>query len=131
MRCRGLQRLANPPYLGRFVISGLLSVALYCIPGGVRVVSIAPLYSLRQRLPRVDSTSFFARHPRQLSPCPPQPLASPSDATPASCRGSADGPGLGRILHGVVAVYGLEEIVRGVLGFGLARVMDLETPYPK
>ena len=34
-------------------------------------------------------------------------------------------------LHGVVAVYGLEEIVRGVLGFGLARVMDLETPYPK
>src|SRR5215210_6229504 len=97
MRCRGLQRLANPPYLGRFVISGLLSVALYCIPGGVRVVSIAPLYSLRQRLPRVDSTSFFARHPRHLSPCPPQPLASPSDATPTSCRGSADALGLGRI----------------------------------
>ena len=34
-------------------------------------------------------------------------------------------------LHGVVAVCGLEEIVRGVLGFGLARVMDLETPYPE
>src|SRR5215218_9409942 len=34
-------------------------------------------------------------------------------------------------LHGVVAVYGFEEIVRGVLGFGLARVMDLETPNPE
>jgi hypothetical protein len=34
-------------------------------------------------------------------------------------------------LHGVVAVYGFEEIVRGVLGFRLARVMDLETPNPE
>ena len=32
-------------------------------------------------------------------------------------------------LHGVVTVYGPEEIVRGALVFGLARVMDLETPY--
>jgi hypothetical protein len=32
-----------------------------------------------------------------------------------------------RSLHGVVAVYGLEEIVRGVLGFGFTRVENLET----
>src|SRR5215216_6369178 len=32
-------------------------------------------------------------------------------------------------LYGVVAIYVLEEIVRGVLGFGLARVMNLEPPY--
>jgi hypothetical protein len=32
-------------------------------------------------------------------------------------------------LDGVVAFYWFEEIVRGVLGFGLARVMDLETLY--
>ena len=34
-------------------------------------------------------------------------------------------------LHGVVAIYGFEEIVRSVLGFGLARVTDFETPYPE
>src|SRR5215212_6692102 len=32
-------------------------------------------------------------------------------------------------LYGVVAIYVLEEIVRGVIGFGLARVMNLEPPY--
>ena len=31
-------------------------------------------------------------------------------------------------LDGVVAFYGFEEIVRGVLEFGLARVMNLEPP---
>src|SRR5215204_5067994 len=93
----GVQGVAIPAYLEGFPFPALLSVAPYCVRGGIRVVSIAPLYSLRQRLPRVGSTSFFARHPRHLSPCPPQPLASLSDATPASCRGSADAPGLGRI----------------------------------
>jgi hypothetical protein len=38
-RCRGLQRLANPAYLGGFLFSGLLRVAPYCVPGGIRVVS--------------------------------------------------------------------------------------------
>jgi hypothetical protein len=38
-RCRGLHGLANAPFLGDFLCSGLLSVAPYCVPGGIRVVS--------------------------------------------------------------------------------------------
>ena len=44
MRCGGLQGLAKPLYLGGFLCSGLLRVAPYCVPGGVRVVSILPSY---------------------------------------------------------------------------------------
>jgi hypothetical protein len=40
MRCRGLHGLANPAYLKGILFSGLLRVAPYCVPGGVRVVSI-------------------------------------------------------------------------------------------
>ena len=32
--------LASPGYLSRFPFSGLLRVAPYCVPGGVRVVSM-------------------------------------------------------------------------------------------
>src|SRR5215213_864997 len=39
MCCRGVQGLANLPFLGRFLCSALLSVAPYCVPGGIRVVS--------------------------------------------------------------------------------------------
>jgi hypothetical protein len=39
MRCRGLQEFANAAFLGRFLFLGLLRVAPYCVPGGVRVVS--------------------------------------------------------------------------------------------
>ena len=41
MCCRGLHCLANRPYLGDFLFSGLLCVAPYCVPGGIRVVSRA------------------------------------------------------------------------------------------
>ena len=34
-----LHGLANPGYLGRFFFSGLLRVAPYCFPGGIRMVS--------------------------------------------------------------------------------------------
>jgi len=34
-----LQEVAKPAYLGGFLCSGLLRVAPYCVPGGVRVVS--------------------------------------------------------------------------------------------
>ena len=40
MRCRGLQKLANPAYLGGVLFSGLPCVAPHCVPGGVIVVSI-------------------------------------------------------------------------------------------
>jgi hypothetical protein len=39
MRCRGLHGLANTAYLSGFLFSGLPSVALYCVPSGVKVVS--------------------------------------------------------------------------------------------
>jgi hypothetical protein len=39
MRCRGLHRLANPAYISQFLFPGLLHIAPYCVPGGVRVVS--------------------------------------------------------------------------------------------
>jgi hypothetical protein len=41
MRCRGVQGVANPAYLEGFPFSGLLRIAPYCAPGGVRVVSKA------------------------------------------------------------------------------------------
>src|SRR5829696_5199111 len=45
MGCRGLHRNTNPAYLSRFRFSALLGVAPYCVPGGIRVVSISSLYS--------------------------------------------------------------------------------------
>jgi hypothetical protein len=42
---------------------------------------------------RAGSTTFFARQPRALSPCPPQPLASRPGASPTSYRGFARTPG--------------------------------------
>src|SRR5215212_8643883 len=39
MRCRGVHGLANPAFLSWFLCSGLLSVAPYCAPGGISVVS--------------------------------------------------------------------------------------------
>src|SRR5215208_3035129 len=38
MCCRGLQGLAKSPHLNCFLFSGLLRVAPYYVPGGVRVV---------------------------------------------------------------------------------------------
>jgi hypothetical protein len=41
MLCRGLHGLANLAFLSLFLFSGLPRVAPYCVPGGVRMVSIA------------------------------------------------------------------------------------------
>src|SRR5215212_5636095 len=41
------------PISNGFLISGLLCVAPYCVPSGVRVVSTSPSYPLRQRIPHV------------------------------------------------------------------------------
>ena len=42
---QGVAGLANPVYLSRFLFSGLLRVAPYCAPSGIRVVSISPVNS--------------------------------------------------------------------------------------
>src|ERR671921_1595993 len=39
--CTGLPRIANPAYLSPFFFSGLPNIPGHCVPGGVRVVSIA------------------------------------------------------------------------------------------
>src|SRR5215208_7662251 len=56
MRCRGLPSIAKPTFLGRFLFSGLPSVAPYCAPGGIRVVSTAP----RSRPPQALASPWLA-----------------------------------------------------------------------
>jgi hypothetical protein len=46
----GLHSLANPAYLKRFLCSGLLRVAPYCVPGGIRVVSRAATAIVRRQV---------------------------------------------------------------------------------
>ena len=41
MCCRRLQGAAKPAFLSRFLFCGLPSVAPYCAPGGIRLVSEA------------------------------------------------------------------------------------------
>jgi hypothetical protein len=54
MRCRGLQGFAQAcksPYLSRFPFSALPSVAPYCVPGGIRVVSSVLIFAGHHRPP--------------------------------------------------------------------------------
>ena len=60
MRCRGLHEFANTAYVSRFLFSGLLRVAPYCVPDGIRVVSIAPLLSGRGVHPKL--VQLLLRH---------------------------------------------------------------------
>src|SRR5215203_6885879 len=46
MRCTGLHKVANSPYLSQFQFSAFPCVAPYCVPGGIRVVSEAGRYHL-------------------------------------------------------------------------------------
>src|SRR5918992_1079425 len=98
MRCRGLLRLANPAYLEGFPFPALLSVAPYCVPGGIRVVSavrglcLAGSSALDKRvgmgMPYPQPVEFTLDHPRRwavVSRCrarPPLPLSSPRLAAP-------------------------------------------------
>ena len=69
MRCTGLHKVANSPYLSQFQFSAFPCVAPYCVLGGVRVVSEAGGYHLsntsaievRKRLLR-DSFAGAFRH---------------------------------------------------------------------
>ena len=72
MRCRGMQRLANDAYLSGFLCSALLRVAPYCVPGGIRVVSILSSY------PRSSKGSLRAR---PLGPPPRRGATQSSEKT--------------------------------------------------
>jgi hypothetical protein len=40
MRCRGVQGISNAAYLSGFSFPALLRVVPYCVPGGMRLVSM-------------------------------------------------------------------------------------------
>src|SRR5215218_9188011 len=50
MRCRGVQRIANAAYLEEFPFPALLSVAPYCVPGGIRMVSGRATATVRRQV---------------------------------------------------------------------------------
>src|SRR5215217_5172408 len=70
MRCRGLHRLAIPAYLSGFLCSALLRVAPYCVRGGIRLVSNAPLIGSPRRGPldRVFSYTLQERDRHKTTP---------------------------------------------------------------
>jgi hypothetical protein len=55
-----VQGIANAAYLSGLLFSGLPCVAPYCVPGGVRVVSIASIYCTAATVPRYK---WFYRMP--------------------------------------------------------------------
>jgi hypothetical protein len=62
--CRGVQGVANPAFLSDFLCSGLLGVAPYCVPGGIRVVSGVREYP-RQLLP-LELVRLWTRDPSHI-----------------------------------------------------------------
>jgi hypothetical protein len=75
----------------------LLRVALYCIVLRSRWcqsgVKYHPCICLRPRAPPSQFYDLLARQTTTPAPYPPQPLAAPPDALPASCTGSGKTPG--------------------------------------
>ncbi len=63
---QGLARMYNCQYLRRLLVSNLLCVAPYCVLGGLRVVTISPLYPRERRRPRLIP---FGPHRAGLTSC--------------------------------------------------------------
>src|SRR5215216_1109225 len=88
-RCRGVQRLANPAYLKGFLFSALLRVAPYCVPGGIRVVSMSPSYrsstksSLRFSSVVAQGAATKRRAPAASSPLLPSSVRRSALASPS------------------------------------------------
>jgi hypothetical protein len=81
-------------------------------------VNITILSAFDRGLPQAGSTAFLARQTTTPAPNPPQPLASPSGASPASCKGSGKRPET--VLGRLVFPYWTVEIVRIVRLLGTA-----------
>src|SRR5215211_6291341 len=54
-----MQGIANPAYLGDLLCSGLLRVAPYCVPGGIRVVSGARVLRNSPTRKKTSATCLF------------------------------------------------------------------------
>ncbi len=66
IRCQALHTIADPLYLSRFLFSALPRVAPYCLPGGVKVVSVfrcSPAASVGSGQPKL--WPFTAASPRK------------------------------------------------------------------
>src|SRR5215207_1775451 len=86
-RCRGLPRVAKPVYLSRILFPVLLHVALYCAPGGVRVVSISRLYPCDTGTPsRPRRDARLAKQSRLSGWKPPGRGRGPGGIEPVLCR---------------------------------------------
>src|SRR5215204_5149634 len=66
MRCRGVQGIANAAYLEGFPFPAILSVAPYCVPGGIRVVSARAITTVRQQVQWQALATFGATIRRRL-----------------------------------------------------------------
>src|SRR5215211_1123943 len=66
MCCRGVQGIANAAYLEAFPFPVLLSVAPYCAPGGIRVVSGRATATVRQQVQWHGPATFGATIRRHL-----------------------------------------------------------------
>jgi hypothetical protein len=64
----GFAQPCKSAYLGWFPFTGLLCVAPYCAPGGVRVVSKSPSYPPSTRLLQTGSTNGLARKSTARAP---------------------------------------------------------------
>src|SRR5918994_2026771 len=94
MCCRGVQGIANPAYLEGFLFHGLPSVAPYCVPGGIRVVSTeAWLLHDRARSWHASEVRLVPREERKY-PVYPRPLLT-LDALDGKTRRRWDGRSLG------------------------------------
>jgi hypothetical protein len=84
MRCSGVQGFAIAAYLERFPFPALLRVAPYCVPGGIRVVSMssAPLASttafLEKGEPFRESSPQHSVSTKGFVPCASQPVGPSS-----------------------------------------------------
>ena len=63
-----MQGIANATYLEGFRFSGLLRVAPYCVPGGIRVVSGRATATVRQQVQWQALATFGATIRRLLFP---------------------------------------------------------------
>ena len=113
--------VANAAYLRGFLCSALPSDATYCVLGGVNITILS---AFDRGLPKpVLRPSSQGR--QQPQPYPPQSLASPSDASPASCKGSGKRPAT--VLGRLVSPYWTVEIVRIVLRPRIVRLLGTAT----
>lgn len=108
-RCSVLPRIALPVVSG---LCGLRVASTHLDKGSLALV-------LRPSSQGSQGSYRHSRHGRSFHRwVHPQPVVKAPRMRPVA-KGS---------LGGIVVFYWFEEIVGGVLGFGLARVMDLETP---